>query len=166
MPQRTGDNVRPPSAHFPPTWVSGTSAEVPFAWNDSDADVYQVGGTEVLLWRPTERFIITRLKGQATLGALNFYMARAEREMSFGRLTVFHEWAEMAGYEPAARDELKRWGKQYNDAFDHVEYLVRSKVVAMLISVAALTLGRDLHATTDEVQFLDDMFRMLEQRGL
>lgn len=166
MPQRAGDNVRPPFAHFPPPGVSGTSAEVPFAWNDAAADVYYADGTEVLLWRPTERFIITRLKGQATLAALNFYMTRAEREMSSGRLTVFHEWAEMSTYEPAARDELKRWGKQHNDAFDHVEYLVRSKVVAMLISVAALTLGRDLHATTDEVQFVDDLFRHLEQRGL
>ncbi|MDC0717646.1 hypothetical protein [Nannocystis bainbridge] len=137
-----------------------------FAWNDADAEVYQVGGTEVLLWRPAERFLITRLKGQATLGALQFYTGRAEREMSLGRLTVFHEWAEMAGYSPAARDELKRWGKLHNGAFEQVEYLVRSKVVAMLISVAALTLGRDLHATTDEVQFLDDLFRALERRGL
>ncbi|MCY0991509.1 hypothetical protein OV203_30485 [Nannocystis sp. ILAH1] len=137
-----------------------------FAWNDADADVYQVDGTEVLLWRPAERFLITRLKGQATLGALQFYTGRAEREMSLGRLTVFHEWAEMAGYSPSARDELKRWGKQHNDAFDHVEYLVRSKVVAMLISVAALTLGRDLHATTDEVQFTDDLFSALERRGV
>ncbi|PCC69759.1 hypothetical protein SAMN02745121_04185 [Nannocystis exedens] len=137
-----------------------------FAWNDADADVYQVDGTELLLWRPAERFLITRLKGQATLAALQFYTGRAEREMSLGRLTVFHEWAEMTGYEPAARDELKRWGKQRNDAFDHVEYLVRSKVVAMLISVAALTLGRDLHATTDEVQFLADLFQALERRGV
>lgn len=139
---------------------------MPFTWNDADAEVYQADGTEVLLWRPIERFLITRLKGQATVGALNFYMTRAEREMSLGRLTVFHEWAEMTGYEPAARDGLKRWGKHHNDAFDRVEYLVRSKVVAMLISVAALTLGRELHATTDDVAFLADLFRALEARGL
>jgi hypothetical protein len=35
-----------------------------------------------------------------------------------------------------------------------VHYLVRSKVIAMLISVAALTLGRDLLATTERDPFL------------
>ena len=41
----------------------------------------------------------------------------------------------------AARDEIKRWGKAHNGDFVGVHYLVRSKVIAMLISVAAFTLA-------------------------
>lgn len=44
-------------------------------------------------------------------------------------------------------------------------YLVHSKVVAMLISVAALTLGRELVATTDEAAFLSDLSRTLQARA-
>ena len=74
--------------------------------------------------------------------------------MRGGPLRVFHDWSGLTGYDPAARDELKRWGKQHNRDFLGVHYLVRSKVVAMLISVAALSMGRDLDATTDRAAFL------------
>lgn len=140
---------------------------MPFTWKDTDAESYEDHGAGVVaqLWRPAPRLLITRVKGHATLECLRHYTARAEREMSLGRLTVFHEWADLTGYDPAVRDELKRWGKLHNGDFERVVYLVRSKVIAMLISVAALTLGRELHATTDEVAFLADLFRTLEERG-
>lgn len=139
---------------------------MPFTWNDAEADVYRADDAEVHLWRPARGLLVTRLKGQAKAGCLAFYTGRAEREMALGRLTVFHDWTQMTGYEPAARDELKRWGRAHNDDFDHVEYLVRSKVVAMLISVAALTIGRDLHATTDRAAFAADLSRALAERGV
>lgn len=139
---------------------------MPFSWSEAEADVYREDEAEVYLWRPVRGLLITRLKGQATLGCLGFYTSRAGREMMLSRLTVFHDWAEMTSYESGARDELKRWGKDHNDDFDHVEYLVRSKVVAMLISVAALTIGRDLHATTDRAAFEADLARALARRGL
>ena len=44
--------------------------------------------------------------------------------------------------------------KTFTIVFLGVHYLVRSKVVAMLISVAALSMGRDLDATTDRAAFL------------
>lgn len=139
---------------------------MPFSWSAAEADVYRTEEVEAYLWRPARGLLLTRLKGQATVGCLGLYCGHAEREMAFGRLTVFHDWAELTGYEPAARDELKRWGKLHNDDFDHVEYLVRSKVLAMVISVAALTIGRDLHATTERDKFDTDLARALAERGL
>lgn len=138
---------------------------MPFIWDEAAAEVYQGDGVIAHVWRPAPALLITRVRGHGTLTCLRHYTARAEREMSYGRLTVFHEWNEMTGYDPAARDELKRWGKLHNEDFERVVYLVQSKVIAMLISVAALTLGRELQATTDEVSFLADLFRTLEARG-
>lgn len=83
---------------------------MPFTWDEAAAEAYQGGGVVVHVWRPAPALLVTRLRGHATLTALRHYTARAEREMSRGRLTVFHQWNEMTGYDPAARDELKRWG--------------------------------------------------------
>ena len=125
-----------------------------FAWDIAEAESLRADGCEVLLWRPITRLLVTRVRGHATVACLRFYEDHAEREMRSGRISVFHDWSEMTAYEPDARDELKRWARAHNDGFLGVHYLVRSKVVAMLISVAALTLGRDLHATTDRPTFL------------
>jgi hypothetical protein len=139
----------------------GHTCLVSFAWSIADAEIYRAGDSVAWVWNPRARFLLTRVHGPGTLAALQLYTARAEREMLRGRLTVFHDWSGMHSYEPDARDELRRWGKLHNGAFDSVHYLVRSKVVAMLISVAALSLGRDLSATTDRPQFLADLDRAL-----
>ncbi len=128
---------------------------MPFAWNPDEADAYRDADAEVLVWRPAPGRLVTRIRGAIDLACLHHYTAIAEREMTLGPLRVFHDWTELGSYDPAARDELKRWGKLHNPDFLGVHYLVRSKVVAMLISVAALTLGRDLHATTDRERFLE-----------
>lgn len=129
----------------------------PFTWNTATAEHFRADNCEALLWSPAPGLIVTRVKGHTNLECLQFYTQRAEREMQRGKLTVFHDWTGMDSYEPSARDELKRWGKAHNDDFASVDYLVRSKVVAMLVSVAALTLGRDLHATTDREYFLEKL---------
>ncbi len=125
-----------------------------FTWNPSDAESYRDPGMEALLWRPAPRLLVTRIRGHASAAALRFYTSHAEQEMRRGRVTVFHDWYDLSSYDPDARDELKRWGKLHNADFVCVNYLVRSKVIAMLISVAALTLGRDLVATTEREPFL------------
>ena len=74
------------------------------------------------------------------------------------------DWAGMTGYDAAAREALKRWGKLHTRNFRSVHYLVRSKVVGMLISVAALSLGRDLDATTDPGVFMRHLDAALNPR--
>lgn len=126
----------------------------PFAWNPADAETYRDAGLEAQLWRPAPCILVTKIRGHASAAALRFYTDHAEHEMRHGRLTVFHDWFDLTGYDAEARDEIRRWGKRHNDDFIGVHYLVRSKVIAMLISVAALTLGRDLLATTERDPFL------------
>lgn len=135
-----------------------------FAWNVAEARVHRSPTGEALLWRVAPRLLATRISGQVDLAFLQFYFSHAEREMVGGKLTVFHDWSAMTGYEPAARDRLKQWGRQHNADFVAVHYLVRAKVISMLIAVAALTLGRELHATTDREQFLTALAAAIKHR--
>jgi hypothetical protein len=138
---------------------------VAFAWNVAGAQRFRgAAGNEAALWRPQRGVVVTRVIGHADVALLQFYAVHAELEMQNGPLRVFHDWSAMTGYEPAAREELKRWGKQHNHAFAGVHYLVRSKVVVMLISVAALSLGRDLDATTDRAVFMNQLDAALNNR--
>lgn len=136
-----------------------------FAWNVAGAQRYRgAAGNEAALWRPQRGVVVTRVIGHADVPLLQFYALHAELEMQFGPLRVYHDWSGMTGYDPAAREELKRWGKLHNHAFSGVHYLVRSKVVVMLISVAALSLGRDLDATTDRAVFMNQLDAALNNR--
>lgn len=128
-----------------------------FRWDEAAAEAYRRDATTALFWRPAPRLVVTRVIGPATIDLLRVYMAFAERAMASGRLRVFHDWSEMTRYEPGARDALKRWGSEHNADFVRVTYLVDSKVIAMLISVAALTMGRELAATTDRAEFLAEL---------
>lgn len=135
-----------------------------FAWSRAEAQICQGADFQAELWNPSPGVIITRLRGTADLECLRFYTRRAEREMRFGPLLVFHDWEGLGRYSPEARDGLKLWGKEHNDAFEAVHYLIRSKIVMMLISVAALALGRDLFATTDRAAFEATLERSLAAR--
>ena len=126
---------------------------VGFAWSRGDAEVHQGSDFVAEIWAPRPGLLVTRFRGYGSVECVRFYAQRAERAMAAGPLTVFHDWCDLGGYDPEARDALKTWGKDHNDAFAGVHYLVRSKIVKMLISVAALTLGRDLYATTDRGSF-------------
>lgn len=135
-----------------------------FAWNVAGAQRYFGAGNEAALWRPQRGVVVTRVTGHADVALLQFYAQHAELEMQAGPLRVFHDWAGMTGYDAAAREALKRWGKLHTRNFSSVHYLVRSKVVGMLISVAALSLGRDLDATTDPGVFMRHLDAALNPR--
>jgi len=138
---------------------------VAFAWNVAGAQRYRgAAGNEGALWRPQRGVVVTRVIGHADVALLQFYAMHAELEMQSGPLRVYHDWSGMTGYDPGAREELKRWGKLHNNAFAGVHYLVRSKVMVMLISVAALSLGRDLDATTDRAVFMNQLDAALNNR--
>ena len=135
-----------------------------FRWSRAEAEIRQGDGFQAEIWNPAPGVLLTRLRGDANLECLRFYTRRAEKEMHHGPLLVFHDWQELGRYEPEARDAIKLWGKEHNDAFEAVHYLIRSTIVKMLISVAALALGRDLFATTDREAFQATLERSLAAR--
>lgn len=139
-------------------------ATMSFAWNVAEARVHRGANGELLVWRPVRGVLVTRLTGHADVDFLHFYTTHAEREMQAGPIRVFHDWSALVSYDAAARDRLKIWGRDHNPDFVAVHYLVRHKIISMLISVAALTIGRDLFGTTDRPQFLRDLEAALRGR--
>jgi len=137
---------------------------VSFAWSSDDAQVRRGEDFSAEIWNPAPGLLVTRLSGYASLECLGFYTRAAQREMVRGPLLVFHDWEKLGRYSPEARDGLKSWGKIHNDRFEAVHYLLQSKIVMMLISVAALALGRDLFATTDRRAFESTLERSLAAR--
>ncbi len=93
------------------------------------------------------------------VGQLSAAMARLELTQATAllatapRLSIFHNWAEMTGYESAAREQLTRWTMRHkHDTRPHL--LLRSPLVSMGVSVANLALGNILivHSTLESLQ--------------
>ena len=70
------------------------------------------------------------------------------------------DWSKVAGYDKDSRDALRDWAEAHEGQFGDVHYFVQSRVVAMALSVAALTLSRRLFTHVREEPF----HAALEQR--
>ena len=108
--------------------------------------------------------LITRLRGFGSIECVRFYTDRAEQEMHTGPLLIFHDWQDVQGYDPEAKNLLKSWAKRHSKAFEVCHYLIRSKILTMVIAVASLTLGRDLIATSERAEFEAKIRRSLAAR--
>lgn len=130
-------------------------------WDPNRADAFTGPRSYGWIWHPAHDVLVTRLVGQADVAALNFYTERAGPLLDAGvKLHVFHDWSKIAGYDQAARDALREWAAAREGQFGDVHYFVQSRVVAMALSVAALTLGRRLFTHVRE----DPFHAALEQR--
>jgi len=137
---------------------------VAFVWNSARAQVLCGQGYRAEIWNPCPGVLITRLRGFGSVECCRFYTDRAELEMHIGPLVVFHDWQEVQRYAPEARNHLKQWARIHNDAFGVCHYLIRSKILTMVIAVASLALGRDLIATSERAKFEAALQRSLAAR--
>lgn len=70
-----------------------------------------------------------------------------------GRLVAFHDWERVESYDTEARLLLTSWGRAIAPNVEVVHILVRSKLVAMGVSVAALALGGMLRPHASRATF-------------
>lgn len=118
-------------------------------WSDGLAQRYQSGETTALVWRPAWGIIVTRVIGHGTLAVTKFYISIAQGAIvECGAVRVFHDWSELKGYDPEARDLIRAFGKTNADDRVLVRYLVSSKILSMAIQTAGLVLRRDFESTT------------------
>lgn len=97
------------------------------------------------LYRPRADVFVTRLRGRVDESIVHAYARRADLALGRGlRLSVFHDWAEVDGYDPEARRAYRDWGAQHRDAFAARVYLIRSKILSMALSAAAVALRIDV----------------------
>ena len=73
-----------------------------------------------------------------------------------GSITVFHDWLEVAGYDPPVRVEWTTWSRQQRAQITATHILVKSRVVAMGVRTAALALsmvGARVYSYTEPERF-------------
>jgi hypothetical protein len=108
---------------------------------------------EALFWVLTPTLVCTRVSGHVELDALHFYTQRIDRLLMKGQtLQVFHDWTGITGFDPEVRSPYRDWAATKEKLVFPV-FLVKSKVLAMALSVSALVIGRDLTILSDRQKF-------------
>lgn len=103
---------------------------------------FSIDGCELWIDHPVTGILVTRATGSMTLAAARPLMDAFD-EAARGNTTVhaFHDWSGVTGYTPEVREAYVRWSLQGKAKRRFIAVLVRSKLVAMGISVANLKLG-------------------------
>jgi len=114
------------------------------------------GGTSwAHFWRPRADLLVTRVRGRIDVPIVEAYVARADRAIVRGvRPHVFHDWYDVDGYDAEARRRYREWGTTHKDEFASRVYLVRSKILAMALSAAAVAVGIDMKIHAKREPFL------------
>jgi len=61
--------------------------------------------------------------------------------LASGKLTVFHDWLDMTGYDSSCRKRITDWTVRHLSSYAEVHVALRSKLVAMGVQVANIALG-------------------------
>lgn len=110
------------------------------------------GTLEITTMRPG--VVLQRFRGHALPPIADAISERLERELvRFGSIVVFDDWEEATGYESEVRIRLTAWTQRHLDRIPETHILVRSRLLAMGISVANLAVGNKLRAYTSRKEF-------------
>lgn len=93
--------------------------------------------------------VVSRITDHASLAMAERYTSLLDGEVLRGRLEIFHDWSGMTGYDPEARKLLTEWNVRHSGDVQQVHMLVKSRVIAMGVSVSSLVAGRDFAAYSD-----------------
>jgi hypothetical protein len=110
------------------------------------------GTLEITTVRPG--VVLQRFRGHALPPMADAIAERLEHELArFDRIVVFDDWEEATGYESEVRIRLTAWTQRHLDRIPETHILVRSRLLAMGISVANLAVGNKLLAYTSREAF-------------
>lgn len=94
----------------------------------------------IAVWRIAPGLYASKVAGKLSMSMAELIMDVGEREYTGGIVHGFHDWLEMTSYESRCRVELTRWVMSHREQ-SRLSIAVRSKLVAMGVSVANLVLG-------------------------
>ncbi len=112
----------------------------------------------IRIYRLAKRVIVNRVEGQLSEAMAQAWVNAVEPVFVLGALEALADWEGMTGYAQGARQLLTRWALERKDHTLYAHFLVRPGIVAMGVSVAAMTLmvaGLEVHSTTDRQVFED-----------
>src|SRR5690606_35425297 len=92
--------------------------------------------------RLADGVIVTEVRGTLSRAFVPGYLRSLERVLAARPgLLSFCDWYDMEGYDSDARMALTQWTYAHRSEFAAIHILLRSKLVAMGVSVANLALG-------------------------
>lgn len=119
------------------------------------AKLVESGGS-IHVYRYARRVIVNRVEGHLSAAMAQAWIAGLEPSFVVGALEALADWEKMTGYEAEARRALTKWALDRRKDTLYAHFLVPPGIVAMGVSVAAMTLslaGIDVHSTTDRQVF-------------
>jgi hypothetical protein len=130
-----------------------------------DATVTEEQGS-ITLQNPAPGVVVSEASGHASLPIgekIVEFVSRVMLQHPDGAL-IFHDWRRVEGYDTEVRRLLVEAGKKDREHVRAINILVRSKVLAMGLSVAGLALGT-LTAYRDGLAFRRALEAAVESRG-
>jgi len=107
----------------------------------SRAQVLVTDAGRIAVWQIAPGLYASAVHGRLTMPMAELIIAVGEREYRGGGVVHgFHEWLEMTSYDSPCRPELTRWVMSHREQ-SRLSIALRSKLVAMGVSVANLVLG-------------------------
>jgi hypothetical protein len=111
------------------------------------------------LWRQdTLPLYCARVVGHLSIGLAREIIAYAEPMFGSGRVLAFHDWFAITGYDSASRNELTAWSRRHA-AHVQLNIGVRSTLVNLGVTVAALALGEHVLRRFHDEQQLEDAYQ-------
>jgi hypothetical protein len=104
---------------------------------------------------PAPGILFGRVSGHYSQAMLKEYLGGLDEAVKAGhKLTTFHDWEEMTGYDSVCRQAMTDWVLKHVSQIHMNHILVRSKIVAMGVATAnLLTGGKLLFPYTTRVPF-------------
>jgi hypothetical protein len=98
--------------------------------------------------------VLVTIKGHSSMDLLPLLITEPERRIAQGlRIDWFGDYYDMTSYESQSRLALQEFTNKHKDKMSSIVILVRSKIVAMGVSVANLATGGKIEAYTSRENF-------------
>jgi len=133
----------------------------------SSVEVTRTDRAELEIWMAATDVVVQRVKGQAGVELARAIAAFNTRLIQQGlRPHIFNDWEELTGYTSEARLELTAWTAKNVGSLQGIHVLLKSKLVAMGISVANLATGGITKSYSDRATFERVLAEAMRPRGL
>ena len=98
--------------------------------------------------------VLTTFAGHGTRAVADALIEGFESVLSrHGSIAIYDDWEQATGYDSEVRLRLTEWTRRRFDCIRSITVLVRSKILAMGLSVANLALRRPVEVTDDRRRF-------------
>ncbi len=121
--------------------------------DEAKAEQFDGGRCNALFWQLTPTVITTRVSGHVERTALTFYTQRVDRILARGAcVSVFHDWRGITTFDSDVREPYRDWAVGKEGLIEPT-FLVKSRVLAMALSVSALVIKRELAVLASHAEF-------------